>query len=35
MKVTVIGAGAVGATCAQEIANRDIAKEIVLLDQVF
>lgn len=32
MKVTVIGAGNVGATCANEIANKDYAKEVVLVD---
>lgn len=32
MKVTVIGAGNVGATCADVLATREIAKEIVLLD---
>ncbi len=31
-KVTVIGAGNVGATCANVLAHRDIIKEIVLLD---
>lgn len=31
-KVTVIGAGNVGATCAQEIARMDICKELVLVD---
>ena len=32
MKVSIIGAGNVGATCANVIANRDFVKEIVLLD---
>jgi malate dehydrogenase len=32
MKVSVIGAGNVGATCADVIAQRQIANEIVLLD---
>ena len=32
MKVTVVGAGNVGATCADVLANREIANEIVLLD---
>lgn len=32
MKVTVIGAGNVGATCAQIIAEKNIVKEVVLLD---
>lgn len=32
MKVTVVGAGNVGATCANCIAEKDIVKEVVLLD---
>lgn len=32
MKITVIGAGAVGATCADNILRRELAEEIVLLD---
>ncbi len=32
MKVSVIGAGNVGATCADVIAKRDYVKEVVLLD---
>ncbi|MBC7424945.1 MAG: malate dehydrogenase, partial [Bacteroidia bacterium] len=32
MKVSIIGAGNVGATCAEAIANRSIASEVVLLD---
>ena len=32
MKVTVVGAGNVGATCANVIAHADIVKEVVLLD---
>ena len=32
MKVTVVGAGAVGATCADNIARRELAHEVVLLD---
>ena len=32
MKVSVIGAGNVGATCADVLAQKDIIKEIVLLD---
>jgi len=32
MKVTVVGAGAVGATCADNIARKEIATELVLLD---
>ena len=31
-KVTVIGAGAVGATCANVIAHKDVAKEVILID---
>jgi malate dehydrogenase len=31
-KVTVIGAGAVGATCAEAIARRELCQEVVLLD---
>jgi malate dehydrogenase len=31
-KVTVVGAGAVGATCADVIAKRDFCNEVVLLD---
>ena len=32
MKVTVVGAGNVGATCADVLAYREVANEIVLLD---
>lgn len=32
MKVTVVGAGAVGATCADNIARTELAHEVVLLD---
>ena len=32
MKVTVVGAGNVGATCADVLAQKDVANEIVLLD---
>jgi len=32
MKVTVVGAGAVGATCAENIARKQLVEEIVLLD---
>jgi len=32
MKVTVVGAGAVGATCADNIARKELARELVLLD---
>ena len=31
-KVTVVGAGAVGATCANVIATREVASEVVLID---
>jgi len=31
-KVTVVGAGNVGATCANVLAHKDVVKEIVLLD---
>lgn len=32
MKISVIGAGNVGATCADEIARRELANEVILLD---
>lgn len=32
MKITVVGAGAVGATCADNIARAELADELVLLD---
>ncbi len=32
MKVTVVGAGAVGATCADNIARKELASELILLD---
>jgi malate dehydrogenase len=32
MKVTIVGAGNVGATCADVISYRGIASEVVLLD---
>ncbi|MCC6768863.1 MAG: malate dehydrogenase, partial [Bacteroidia bacterium] len=32
MKITVIGAGNVGATCANVMAEKELANEIVLLD---
>lgn len=32
MKVTVVGAGNVGATCADMVARRELANEVVLLD---
>ncbi len=34
MKITVVGAGNVGATCAQRIAQGELAKEVVLVDVV-
>jgi malate dehydrogenase len=33
-KITVIGAGAVGATCANVIAHKDVTKEVILVDVV-
>ncbi len=33
-KITVIGAGNVGATTAQRLAEKELAEEIVLLDVV-
>jgi len=32
MKVTVVGAGAVGATCADNIARKELCRELVMLD---
>jgi malate dehydrogenase len=32
MKITVVGAGAVGATCADNIARKELAEELMLLD---
>ena len=32
MKVTIVGAGNVGASCAEYIAIKSIASEVVLLD---
>jgi malate dehydrogenase len=32
MKVSVIGAGNVGATCADVMSQKDLVKEVVLLD---
>ncbi len=34
MKITVVGAGNVGATCAQRIAQGELAEEVVLVDVV-
>ena len=31
-RITVIGAGNVGATCANVIAHKDLAKEVVIVD---
>ncbi len=35
MKVTVVGAGNVGATCADVLAHREIANEIILFFSIF
>ena len=32
MKITVVGAGNVGATCADVMARKELANEIILLD---
>jgi malate dehydrogenase len=32
MKITVVGAGAVGATCADNIARKELGEELILLD---
>ena len=32
MKITIVGAGNVGATCAEVLARREVAEEIILLD---
>jgi malate dehydrogenase len=32
MKITIVGAGNVGATCANEIAEKGIAEELVIVD---
>ena len=32
MKVTVVGAGAVGASCAEYVAIKNFASEVVLID---
>ena len=32
MKVTIVGAGAVGASCAEYIAIKNFASEVVLVD---
>ncbi len=34
MKITVIGAGNVGATCAQRIADKELVNEVVLVDVI-
>ncbi|RMH21772.1 MAG: malate dehydrogenase, partial [Gemmatimonadetes bacterium] len=33
-KITVVGAGHVGATCAQRLAEKELAREVVLIDVV-
>ena len=33
-KITVAGAGHVGATCAQRLAEKEVAREVVLIDLV-
>ena len=33
-KITVVGAGHVGATCAQRLAEKDLAREVVMIDVV-
>ena len=33
-KISVVGAGHVGATCAQRLAEKELAREIVLIDIV-
>jgi len=33
-KITVVGAGNVGATCAQRLAERELAREVVMIDVV-
>ena len=33
-RITVVGAGHVGATCAQRLADRELAREVVLIDIV-
>ena len=32
MKVTVVGAGNVGATCANVIAHKELANEVIIVD---
>ena len=32
MKITIVGAGAVGASCAEYIAIKNFASEVVILD---
>lgn len=31
-RITVVGAGNVGATCANEVARRSLAEEVVVVD---
>ena len=33
-KITVVGAGNVGATCAQRLAEKELAREVVMIDVV-
>ena len=33
-KITVVGAGNVGATCAQRLAEKELAREVVMVDIV-
>ena len=33
-KITVVGAGHVGASCAQRLAEKELAREVVLIDIV-
>ena len=35
MKITVVGAGNVGATCADVLAQREVANEVVVVDICF
>jgi len=32
MKITVVGAGNVGATCANVIAHKELANEVIIVD---
>src|SRR5512145_505691 len=33
-KITVVGAGNVGATCAQRLAEKELAREVVMIDVI-